>query len=822
MAWTFVQGYGSSASAVKFAGDVASTTVVLPSNVTAGNVLVAYVGVFTDGTGVTVSDNRSNTWATSKRLAVPHASVDSRGEIWWVVAGTTASTTVTFQRTGGTYGWWNVYVAEYNVGNATVSQITTASATQDSNTTSHSSGATSGSAAAGDLVLGMFFRSTDALNPSPSDGKTLRGAPLASGSMAGALSENLSASAGTQSAAFTLSTADAGLTGCLVLRATSSGTSVAPTGIATAQAFGTATVSPGAVTVTASGIATAETFGTPRQTAFLSPSSIASAEAVSNVVLSGGSVAVAPTAIGSAQGFGTLSVITAGSVAANGIASAQGIGTPIVSGGTQSNYPLFSNSYAGTTNVQGIVTPVGIPSEQTMGWAFFKGDSFPGYGNSYAGAIVFQVVGPVSILSQDALGRPVVLRTGDTPPAPPGPPPGPLPVAYLPVPPAREVLLEVRAPDLTRVGMIDPRDIVEFQAVLRYQNLGSWALRLQPNHPMSAWLSTPKAGLIASLDGEVLFSGPVDGGNNFRSREVANGRMVFTGVDDSYILGDALAYPQPSNSNASTQTAAYDTRTGAAETVMHAYVNANIGPSAPVARRVSDLTMAANLGRGQAVTHKARFEVLGELLETIGKLAGLGFRVRQNGLTREFEVYQPRDLTAAIRFDIFNDTLVSHEYGWGVHKVSRAIVAGGGEGTARVIVERTTTDSLAAESLWGRRIERFIDQRQTEEVAELQQAGDEALVEDGKTRTGIEIEPVDTYQVQFARDYYLGDKVTVTVDNIEIQDTITEVEITLNRDGFNAKPTLGQLTTISRHSQLRLLSSQHEQARRLSGLERKV
>jgi hypothetical protein len=49
---------------------------------------------------------------------------------------------------------------------------------------------------------------------------------------------------------------------------------------------------------------------------------------------------------------------------------------------------------------------------------------------------------------------------------------------------------------------------------------------------------------------------------------------------------------------------------------------------------------------------------------------------------------------------------------------TRVLVAGQGNREDRQFIEMTSTDATAAEALWGRRIERFVDQRNTNDEEE--------------------------------------------------------------------------------------------------------
>src|SRR6478735_965368 len=107
---------------------------------------------------------------------------------------------------------------------------------------------------------------------------------------------------------------------------------------------------------------------------------------------------------------------------------------------------------------------------------------------------------------------------------------------------------------------------------------------------------------------------------------------------------------------------------------------------------------------------------------------------------------------------------------------------------------RTSTDSLAAEVAWNRKIEQFIDQRQTSDVAELNQAGDEAIAAGGMSATGVKAIPTDTTNGIYGVDWDLGDKVTVVINGVETKTYITEVALVANKDGAGVGASIGDVT----------------------------
>jgi hypothetical protein len=118
------------------------------------------------------------------------------------------------------------------------------------------------------------------------------------------------------------------------------GSTLLPSSITSLEAFGTASISVGSVSVLVSGISSSEAFGThviSNGSVIIIPSGISSLEAFGTAILDRGTVIVAPSGIASAEAFGTGSVLVGELVIyPNGISSAELFGIPTLTGGTPS------------------------------------------------------------------------------------------------------------------------------------------------------------------------------------------------------------------------------------------------------------------------------------------------------------------------------------------------------------------------------------------------------------------------------------------------------------------------------------------------------
>jgi hypothetical protein len=356
-----------------------------------------------------------------------------------------------------------------------------------------------------------------------------------------------------------------------------------------------------------------------------------------------------------------------------------------------------------------------------------------------------------------------------------------------------DLTIEVRDKTLTRIGLIRPED-VDLELTDAHNNVGSWRLALASEHPLAGVLRTPGSGIVVTGPRDVLFSGPTVKAQHAADVADPAGTLSIEGVDDTVLLADTLAYPEPGNPDPTTQKRATDERTGPVETLMHAFVNANIGPAAPPARRgflLDRLTMGPNAGRGPAARKSARFKVLGSLLSELAVLADLGFRIVQRGDRLVFETFAVTDRTKEVRLDIYNNTLAGHRVATTPPGATRVIVAGQQEGVDRQIVPVITEQSAEAERQWGRRIERFVDQRNTDKVEELTQAGLEVLTEEGHTSLAVQAVPMEDTAMPFGTAWNAGDRVAVVVEGQELAATVTGYTLKANRDGFRLGALIG-------------------------------
>jgi len=387
------------------------------------------------------------------------------------------------------------------------------------------------------------------------------------------------------------------------------------------------------------------------------------------------------------------------------------------------------------------------------------------------------------------------------------------------------ITVEVRDRYLVRQGQITHKWL-QFKATIPHNGVGTWELTLPKSHPMAELLMQPGSGIVMSIDGNEKLSGPTDQPTHVINKDNPDGTYTFTGISDDVLLADALAYPSPGVLDPGAQTAANDVRNATSEDLLRQYVSYNICAGiAPAGRTNGTLRQylrldPINLHRGVVQQKSPRFQNLGELLGEIATLASLGFRVIQRDQDLVFEVYAVHDASATVQLSVENGSLTSQSLALSAPQLTRAIVAGQGEGTERQIIERTTADSLSAESAWGRRIEEFIDQRNTDVIAELEQKGDEVLADKGFTATNVKAIPADDQTMKYNLDWAEGDTVGVITFGQLTRAVVSAATIIVNKDAVAVGAAIGDVSGFN--ASAATAKQVDDNQRRISNLERSV
>jgi hypothetical protein len=319
-----------------------------------------------------------------------------------------------------------------------------------------------------------------------------------------------------------------------------------------------------------------------------------------------------------------------------------------------------------------------------------------------------------------------------------------------------------------RQAQIDTYQKCELYA--RANAVSTWALDLPSNTEAGRFfIATTTARLEVRLDETIWRSGPMT--SLKRTVDMDGDMLELAGVDDAVWLARRLAHPQPGSAAPPYSTTAYDIHTGSLTTVLRDLVNVNAGPGATPIRQVPGLVVPTVVAAGPTVTVNARWQNLLTLMADNARAGGVVFDV----VNLTFHAVIPVD--HGVIFSEGLETLGAWRSTLPAPSANTAFVAGGGEGTARIIREAQDAASVTA---WGR-VETFVDRRDTTDIAQLDQAAAEALAL-GVTPTTVVFTPLDTPAQSFGTDWVLGDTVTVRAGDLTIVDQIREVHVLL--DGF--------------------------------------
>lgn len=380
--------------------------------------------------------------------------------------------------------------------------------------------------------------------------------------------------------------------------------------------------------------------------------------------------------------------------------------------------------------------------------------------------------------------------------------------------------IEARRPDLTREGEV--KDYTEATFTPIFNDVGTWSLLMDRRAPQAANLTQPGWGIIVTRDGDTVFSGPMT--TRRHARAVDKDTIEVSGLSDEAVLKRRLVSPSPAESAPPYIAQASDIRTGVASTVLRQYVDVNAGPGAVVARRTPGLALASDPLAGASVSGNGRWDTdLLTFLQPLAVTGAVGFRVVQVGAVLQFQVYVPTDRTSSVKFAVGLKNLAGYEYESTAPEGNYVYVGASGTGTSRVISEYPDSDSVAD---WGRIEGDFVDNRGTADPVQLQQTGTDALTQNGE-QASLSITPIETTDLMYGQQYFLGDKVTVRTDDDigtpyeetgQIQDVLRSVVIHLTVDGpQTVTPAVG---TAARNDISRAFRALKNLRRRMNNIER--
>jgi hypothetical protein len=349
--------------------------------------------------------------------------------------------------------------------------------------------------------------------------------------------------------------------------------------------------------------------------------------------------------------------------------------------------------------------------------------------------------------------------------------------------------------------------LAKFSGELRFNSVGKWSLA-SPYNSKAAALLTWKGGVVVTRNDVAVFSGLVK--NMTRNWDNRNGdQLVATGEDDLTILSSRLAYPVVTGPPYSGQ--AYDTRTGAAESVIKQYVNYNVGPLAKPERAWPGLTVATDAGTGTTVTGNARFQFLLDLLAPLAQAGGsLGLKITN----LIFDVYTPSNKTASIIFSTELGNVLDFSYSASASKANYVICGGSGTATGRTFYENGLSPSMLS---YGR-LESFKNQSTTSDLATLGQAVIAELANQAE-QWSVSVTPVDLPQMRALDHYNLGDQVSCYLAGTQLTGIIRTMQFFIDDTQALVTPVIGTPTLAQTSIFGKIFSLTQSTAQRITNLE---
>lgn len=333
-----------------------------------------------------------------------------------------------------------------------------------------------------------------------------------------------------------------------------------------------------------------------------------------------------------------------------------------------------------------------------------------------------------------------------------------------------------------RKGQIS--QFTSLDAVLRFDDVDTWSLVVPADDPIVPLLAAPKAGIEVRWVGSptAVLSGPVV--NTDHSWVPDNDQVTFSGNSDDVWLFRRLAHQDPANADspdgAGKWTAAYDSRTGAAETILKQFVNVNLGPGAIAARRMPGLTIPTTAGLGSTLTEQGRMQPLIALCQAIAKATaapGLGFSITADPSGAVLNVYAPSDHSADVVLAPDLGNIASYDQRLAVPNATVVYGGGSGAGNARIF---SIAKDAGLTATYGR-IETF-DDSQDATLTLLAQRAATALAANAPLAE-VKVSPLAGIDSSgFLSQWVLGDTITVITDQVLV-DVIRQVHLTLDKDG---------------------------------------
>lgn len=360
---------------------------------------------------------------------------------------------------------------------------------------------------------------------------------------------------------------------------------------------------------------------------------------------------------------------------------------------------------------------------------------------------------------------------------------------------------------------------------LKHRVAGGWALQIPAAHPQADLFGEGSRIAVWApwSTTSPLMSGPVTGLSTDTPDAAKPAVLTVTGVEDTALLADRIVLPDPASPMDTQGAEAYWTFTGPAEAAIRTVIGVNAGRDALQGRRLCDHDPGFRLSGvcvGETRNVRARFDNLLTLVTDLATISNLGLRLYQPQGIRDLylDVTAPVDRSESVLLSFGVGTLKAAVASVAAPTATHVLVAGGGEGEARTLVQRT--DEPLAEA-WARRIETVRDARDTTDPVILAERGDETLA-DAAATAGLSLDPMDLPGQQFGIHYGLGDTVRVQLAGVTWTEIVTAVQIDVSASaGAVVRPSVGNPDTADTNTPV-IYRRVRDLIRRLEQLERRL
>lgn len=344
---------------------------------------------------------------------------------------------------------------------------------------------------------------------------------------------------------------------------------------------------------------------------------------------------------------------------------------------------------------------------------------------------------------------------------------------------------DVRIYDKARepIGFIG--DVQLLTATPRHNQQPTASIELAADDPKCAALQVDGTRVVIRYRDEHTIGGPV---RSWAASGTGNERKyTFQIVDDYWLLSRILGWQVPGSAITAQSGTEYRTITGPAETVVKTLLGEN------VTRLSEPVTIATNLGRGDTITVKTRMDQPADILFPLVDQAGIGITVRQVGTGLVLDCYEPTAWPITLSED--GGTLTESAWSRNAPEMTRVIVQGGGDGTARVYRRyiNTTLEAALGYVIEGKVDARDIDPADPALEALMSARGQAALAAAAAT-SGLSVELSETDVFRYGgAGVHVGDSINVelTTGNT-LTDILRSATLTWSPAGIGVTPVIGE------------------------------